>query len=218
MRAWQPTATKYTAPMFQSIVLSYDDHHARHHDLSINMIKISKISPLDKSCCRKESQIHRVLVQPPHRQRWRQRHLFTKDNKFCFDNFLFWRLLQRKRETNKKLERSFSKTNLDRLSLSWSFSKAELPRGCIWQKLKGSWWWWHRIVLKQSKVHNANSVFISLINLFMVQAKRNSRSFLDKTAWRTKNRGAEPWTQNWPTKWQTNRHTNLSGRAGYNIL
>ena len=71
-----------------------------HHDLSISMIKISEISPLDKSCCRKESQIHRVLVQPPHRQRWRQRHLFTKDNKFCFDNFLFWMLLQRKRETN----------------------------------------------------------------------------------------------------------------------
>ena len=188
MRAWQPTATKYTAPMFQSIVLSYDDHHVCASSLFI----ISEISPLDKSCCRKEWQIHRVLVQPPHRQRWRQRHLFIKDNKFCFDNILFWRLLQRKRETNKKLERSFSKTNLDRLSLSWSFSKAELPRGCIWQKLKGSWWWRHRIVLKQSKVHNANSVFISLINLFMVQAKRNSRSFLDKTAWRTKNRGLNP--------------------------
>ena len=101
-----------------------------HHDLSISMIKISEISPLGKSCYRKESQTHRVLVQPQHRQRWRQRHLFTKDNKFCFDNFPFWRLLQRKRET-RKLERSFRKTNLDRLSSSWSFSKAELPRGCI---------------------------------------------------------------------------------------
>ena len=53
-----------------------------HHDLSINMIKISKISPLDKSCCRKESQIHRVLVQPPHRQRWHQRHLFISSRAF----------------------------------------------------------------------------------------------------------------------------------------
>ena len=36
----------------------------------------------------------------------------------------------KKRET-RKLEHPFRKTNLNRLSSSWSFSKVELPRGCI---------------------------------------------------------------------------------------
>ena len=220
MRAWQPTATKYTAPMFQSIVLRL------RWSLCMCVIMI------DYLIWSKSLKSHRLINLVVERSRKSTECLSSRHtgkdganvtfssktisfaSTISYSEGYYWR----NRETNKKLERSFSKTNLDRLSLSWSFSKAELPRGCIWQKLKGSWWWRHRIVLKQSKVHNANSVSISLINLFMVQAKRNSRSFLDKTAWRTKNRGAEPWTQNWPTKWQTNKHTNLSGRAGHNIL